>query len=150
MRHHLMDHVDLLQYRLHGGRTGWDGRNIDRPELSADAPEPQARDVRDHQRRKFAGVVRQVDGAEIIAALAILLRQVVVAVDERNFAQELANFRQGGGVWYRYACRLGSECAGCDHRKDDSSYLGAGAHADTRLRLDDLTVKPQHTIGRAT
>ena len=38
MRHHLMDHVNLLEHRLHRGRPGGDGGDIHRPELGADAP----------------------------------------------------------------------------------------------------------------
>ena len=86
-RHHLVDDVNLLEHRLHRGRAGGHRGHIHRPELGADAAGAQARDVRDQRRAELAGVARQINRAEVVAVLAVLPGQVVVAVNERRLAQ---------------------------------------------------------------
>src|ERR1035441_4065828 len=131
LSHHLVDDIDLLQHRLDGGRPGGDGRDINRPELGAHTAGAQAGNVRYHHRAELAGIASQVDRAEVVGAFAILPRQVVVAVDERNFAQQLADFGQGGGVWFRGQCLVGGEGASGNHSDNDGSKLGTTAHSST-------------------
>jgi hypothetical protein len=109
--------------------------------LSADAAGAQAGDVRNYRRAKLAGVVRQVNRAQIVGALAVLPGQIVVAVNEGDFAEQLANFRQGGGVRFRHGSRVGGDSGGCDHREDDCSDSGAVAHIAARLALRTRVVK---------
>jgi hypothetical protein len=55
--------------------------------LGADAAGAQAGNVRDYRRVELAVVAREVNRAQIIAALAVLPGQVVMAVNERDFTQ---------------------------------------------------------------
>lgn len=97
----LMDDVNLFEHGLDGGRTGRRGGDIDGPELRAEAAGAEAGDVGDEMRRQFAGVGGEVDAINILLELAKLPGQVVVAVNERGFAEELADFAEavGGLSW---------------------------------------------------
>ena len=56
LAHHAMDDVDLLERRGHGALPAIVGRDVDRPELPADAAGAQPRDVRHDRRLRLADV----------------------------------------------------------------------------------------------
>ncbi len=95
--------VDLLDRDLDGERPLDLHRDEDRPELTADTPFAQPRDV-GHQR---ARAVLQVDRRRLVGEpLAELPRQVVVAVDEGRLGEDLVQARcVGGGVRRGGRCR---------------------------------------------
>lgn len=93
----LMDDVNLFEHGLDGGRTGRCGGNIDGPELRAEAAGAEAGDVGDKMLRKFAGVRGEVDAVNVLLELAELPGEVVVAVDKRAVAEELADFGEAVG-----------------------------------------------------
>jgi uncharacterized protein YjiS (DUF1127 family) len=93
-RAHLLHQIDLLDGHLHGRRPLDFHRNEHRPELRADVPCAQPRNVR-HQRRaarwrrQRRRRLAEVDLRQITAeALADLPRQVVVSVDERCLRED--------------------------------------------------------------
>ena len=83
-----VDELDLLERRRHRLVPGQVARDVDRPELRADHPLAQSRQV-GAQARLAPDEVDDVEPGEVAAdPLAQLPRQVVVAVDERVRAQD--------------------------------------------------------------
>ena len=93
LAHHAVDDVDLLERRRHGRRIIC--RDVDRPELTADAARTQAGDV-GHDRGLRFGDVELVQIAPGI--LSERPRVVVVPVDEWHLLLQLPRARQKGRV----------------------------------------------------
>jgi hypothetical protein len=102
---HPVHEVDLLEHGGHSGVARQLGRDVDRPELAADAALDQPRYVGVGVRQPPGQVGRGQVGA---VAVAELPGQVVVPVDEREAAEHRAGQREGkgGGVGSCHRHRL--------------------------------------------
>ena len=85
-----VDDVHLLERLVDGLGFGQRGRDPDRPELAADEPRSQSRDVRVEIRLSAR---RSTVDAASPTLLAQRVGEVVVAIDERRVAQDLARAR---------------------------------------------------------
>ena len=103
---HAVDEVDLLERVRQPARGGPLGFDVHRPELRPDAALPQARQVGVERGLEVAQVAGQVEALEREPALAVLPRQVVVAVDERHPAQDLPGAGEVGIVAVHVGGRL--------------------------------------------
>ena len=115
--------VDLLQHGADGIPTFERRRNVDGPELPADPPLPQPRDVSVQRRCELALILTDVDLREMVLhAVRVLLRKIVVSVDERHVAQDAIDAR-GDRVGLRVR-RCGDE----DEGKSERLQTIHGAH----------------------
>ena len=94
---HPVHQVDLLQHRGHRRVPGQGGGHVDRPELGADAAGGQPWQVGLGLRHRLGQAGPDRVTAERVADLP---RQVVVPVDERETAQQIA--RRGQPVCHRF------------------------------------------------
>src|SRR5438034_10991840 len=92
----LVDVINLLQNGLDRGGAAESGRDVHRPELAAEPASAQPRQVGNQV--QFACVRMKIDGAEVIAALSVLPGQIVVAVNDRNLAEDLADLAEPRSV----------------------------------------------------
>ncbi len=87
-----MDTVDLLQQSGDGFAAPHGGGNIDGPKLAAHAAGFQALQIRRHRRGQVGGVGSRFDAVDtVLAELAKLPGQVVVAVDQWSFLEDYFN-----------------------------------------------------------
>ena len=102
-----MHDVDLLERGLHRVRALQRRRDVDGPELRADAARREARDVGVQRLLELRLVLAEVDLRELVLhPLAVLPGQVVVAVDERDVAEDAVDARVlGAGVMARRSVR---------------------------------------------
>ena len=131
---HTMHDVYLLNRRLHGLRSGQFRGHIDRPKLSTNTTRAQPGNIRVHGWLEFGSVMRQIERGEVIAALAILPRHIVVAVNERDLAQDAAGF-------FELAIRFvrSGRCGEVHGNKcDDCGSDGFDAHAGNCVSEVDL------------
>jgi hypothetical protein len=89
--HHVMHDINLLEDSLDRFGTVQSGWDVHGPELAAEATFAKARDIGDHRVLQLARVLAKIDGGEVVAAFAILPGDVVVAVYEWDFFEDLAD-----------------------------------------------------------
>src|SRR6202011_1777724 len=70
------------------------GRNVNGPELPSDPSLSQPRDVGVQRRRELALILPDIDLSEmILCAFLVLIRQVVVSIDQRHLAEDAIDAR---------------------------------------------------------
>ena len=137
-----VDVVDLLHHRLDGVRPLDLDRDVDRPELAAEPPLTQARDVGVHGRIELRGPRPQVDLVQVVLEpLAVLPREVVVAVDERHLAQQLARPLDQRRVRSLVDSLLRQGCAGAgqqDGKQEGSRWADLPSHGLVSLSVGGI------------
>src|SRR6185503_3382876 len=132
-----VDDVDLLEHRAHRVGSLERRRHVDRPELPAHPALPQPRNVGVERRREPALVLADVDLGEVVLhPLRVLPGQVVMAVDQRHFAEDAVD-----AIGNRVGADAGS---GAEDDDDEEQYRAGWRHdgylpSSYRYSTNDIT-----------